>query len=98
MKLVIEIPDKAYDFVRSKTAGGNAPNFDAYDMYEISRCIANGKPLPKGHNRLLILDEGLVEQNMFPLSFSCQKWISEVGISNSVVTIIEADKAESGDK
>lgn len=95
MKLVVDIPDKLYNFVRSKTSAGNSRNFDDYDMYDISRRIANGKPLPKRHNRLLILDEGTVEKYMFPMSFSCQKWISEVGISESTVATIEADKGES---
>lgn len=44
MKLMIEISDKLYNFVKGKTIGGNTRNFDAYDMYEVSRCIANGTP------------------------------------------------------
>ncbi len=37
MKLLIEIPEKLYNFVKS------GHSFDAYDMYDVSRCIANGK-------------------------------------------------------
>ena len=52
MKLLIEIPDKLYNFVRSKTSAGNTRNFDEYDMYDVSRCIANGTPLPEHHRDL----------------------------------------------
>jgi hypothetical protein len=58
----------------------------------ISEAIANGIPLPKGHGRLIILSEDAIKREQMPLSFSCQNWISEVGLSNATVAIIEADK------
>ena len=54
--------------------------------------IANGIPLPKG--RMIILSEDAVKREQVPLSFSCQQWISEVGLSNATVAIIEAEDEE----
>lgn len=56
--------------------------------------INNGTPLPKGHGRLIILSEDAVKREQTPLRFSCQNWISEVGLSNATVAIIEANKEE----
>ena len=54
-------------------------------------------PLPEEHGRLMILSEDKLKENQIDFSFSHQKWISEVGLSNATVEIIEAD-AESEDK
>jgi hypothetical protein len=51
--------------------------------------------LPKGHGRLTMLSEDILKENQINLDFSCQKWISEVGLSNATVAIIEADEIES---
>lgn len=50
--------------------------------------------LPKGHGRLFILDEESLKEFFTSFSFSCQKWISEVGISNATLKVIEADKED----
>lgn len=86
MQIVIKIPDHYYE---------NNIKKELPIILSEDNIIAI---LPKGYGRLLILDGGSVEKYMFPMSFSCQKWISEVGISNSVVTIIEADKEEKQDE
>ena len=39
----------------------------------------------------MILSEDAVKREQTPLSFSCQNWISEVGLSNATEAIIEAD-------
>ena len=57
--------------------------------------IKNGWPLPKAHGRLIILSEDVLKRQQTSFSFSCQNWISEVGLSNATVAIIEADKTES---
>lgn len=95
MNLVIKIPDEV-----KETFDNGDVNFCFYDYNSlIGRAIRNGTPLPKGRGRLLILDEECVNANLMKIgNWSCQKWISEVGISNSVVTIIEADKVESEDE
>jgi len=51
--------------------------------------------LPKGHGRLIILSEDAVKREQVFFGFSCQKWISDVSLSNATVAIIEADKIES---
>jgi len=58
----------------------------------VDKAIANGTVLPEGHGRLFILDEELAKKYFTEFSFSCQKWISEVGISNATLKVIEADK------
>lgn len=59
----------------------------------IGNAILNGTVLPENHGRLLILNEERVNANSIKLGdWSCQKWISEVGISNSTVAIISATK------
>ena len=55
-------------------------------------CVLQGIVLRKGHGRLLILDEKLGKKYFTSFSFSCQKWISEVGISNAILKVIEADR------
>jgi len=61
---------------------------------EMIEALINGKILPKGHGRLIILSEDAVKREQVPLSFSCQKWISEVGLSNATVAIIEAERSD----
>lgn len=86
IELVIKIPENEYKLC--KKYKGHLGNHGM-----ISDAIANGTPLPKGQ-RLIILSEDAVKREQTPLSFSCQNWISEVGISNATVAIIEADRSE----
>ena len=86
MKIVIDIPKQMYLNAKADTLCGA-------DI--LVSAIKNGIPLPKGHGRLIILSENKLKENQINLDSSCQKWISEVGLSNATVTIIEADKAES---
>ena len=91
IELVINIPTAIYE-------ASQILDVKYEDTVQIPfEVIANGVPLPKGHGRLVILSEDAVKREQMPLSFSCQKWISEVGLSNATVAIIEADKAESED-
>lgn len=87
-QIVIEIPDSKYQSMQN---GYYCGLLDA-DMY---KAIKDGVPLPKGHGRWLILSEDKVKENQMTLDFSCQKWINEVALSNSIVAIV---KAESEDK
>lgn len=91
MQIVIDISDRIYKTVQKK-------RLNIIDGEILEQALANGTPLPKGHGRLVILSENRLKENQINLDFSCQKWISEVGLSNATVTIIEADKAESEDK
>jgi len=78
-EIVIRILEKDYD----KMCRG-----ELVDTILIA--IKNGTPLPKGHGRLIILSEDAIKREQMTLT--CQKWISEVGLSNATVAIIEADK------
>jgi len=84
IELVIKIPEEKYNYIKKQVAEGIDNSLKV--------CIANGTPLPEHHGRLMILSEDKLKENQINLDSSCQKWISEVGISNSVVTIIPATK------
>lgn len=52
--------------------------------------------IPKVPGRLLILSENIIEANKVVMSFSIQRWISEVNLSHATVGVIdmEADKKD----
>ena len=76
MKVLIEIDDKDYADIMSDSER----NLNHYE-----RLIKKGKPIPKGHGRLIDADD--VNNHI----------IGFVNL-NSCPTIIEADKAESKEK
>lgn len=84
MKLIIDIPENEYKILKS--ISGFMPWAECV--------IRNGTPLPKGYGRLMILSEDKLKESQIDLDSSCQKWISEVGISNATVAIIEEDGSE----
>ncbi len=60
------------------------------DMLDNAFCTAT--PFPKGRGRMIILSEDAVKrEQVMPLSFSHQKWISEVGLSMATVAIIDTE-------
>lgn len=87
MKIVIDIPDEAYKLLKNKRVLDNIAE----------SIIANGTPLPKGHGRLLILDEAEAKKCFTNFDFSSLNWISEVAISMATLKIIEADKEAEND-
>lgn len=91
MKIVIDIDDDVYKralVYKNIQLASNRAN----DLSELTTAVANGTPLPKGHGRLFILDEKVAKKYLTKFSFSLQDWISEVGISEATLKIIEADK------
>lgn len=78
MQIVIDIPEYIY-----KLCQGHRDIVYKY--------IAKGKLLPKSHGRLIILSEDAIKKEYTSLGSSCQSWISDVGLSNATVAIIEAD-------
>jgi hypothetical protein len=90
MKLIIDIPEESY---KATCDGCMLPP----DVESVVQGIKDGIPLPKVHGRLMILSENRLKENQINLDFSCEKWISEVGLSNATVKIIKADTAESED-
>lgn len=94
IELVIKIPEEMYQKIKETNMiiGGrrSGKRFD----YILFNAVNNGIPLSKGHGRLMILLEDAVKREQHVVSFSRQKWISEVGLSNATVAIIEADKGD----
>jgi len=86
MKVVIDIPDEAYELLKSKSELDNIAE----------SIIANGVPLPKGHGRLIDADKlnrkkkycFRTEHGTFPKS----EWFIKADDLFSAQTIIEADK------
>lgn len=91
MQIVIDIPEDSY---KATCDGCMLPP----DVGSVVQGIKDGTPLPKGHGKLMVLSKDKLKESQIDLDFSCQKWISEVGLSDATVAIIEADKAESENK
>lgn len=86
MRLMIDIPDKIYETVQNGTYCGT--------LYEE---LKNGTPLPKGHGRLI--DADMVCDELEGKSFSTSSdYHNAIDAVDDAPTIIEADKAEKGDK
>lgn len=86
VEVVIKIPKNIYESLYDP--------FDEMWKHYLVACgyaIRHGTVLPKGHGRLLILDEEKVKERFTNFSFSVQDWISEVGISEATLKVIEAD-------
>lgn len=90
MNIIINMPDGCYEEL-------NSGKFPIQNAYRLVAWIKNGIPLPKEYGRLFILDEAKAKKYFTSFSFSCQNWISEVGISNATLKVIEADKEEEND-
>lgn len=92
MQIVIDIDENCYK--DCKTMAILSAEQGQPRLGYIYEKIADGTPLPKWHGRLMILSEDKLKDNQINLDVSCQKWISEVGLSNATVAIIEADRCE----
>ena len=91
MKVMVDIPYWLYDAMLEHR--------EPIYSQSLGEAVRDGVPIriPKGHGRLIILSEDAVKREYTFLGSSCQSWISDVGLSNATVAIIEADK-ESEDK
>lgn len=87
MKVVIEIDEEKYEYIKGldKACTDYRTTLMLYDA------VRHGTPLPKGHGRLVDIND--VRDRLIPLIFSFQEWVSEVELSN-VKTIIKADRSE----
>ena len=87
MKIIIDIPQKAYETIKAEK------EIDWLGVENILDCIKNGTPLPKGHGRLKDVD--WIDDN-------CENHYSDKDGSwyyawrdiDNAPTIIEADKEE----
>ena len=93
MKLVVEIDEATYEDIKK---GKVYSSF--YDVpLESVNAIANGTPLPKGHGRLIDVDDIRVIELEDSLHFMQHKKGDDVDVYIDAPTIIEADKAERSD-
>jgi hypothetical protein len=82
IELVIKIPEEEYDLI---------VNDEACGLNVLTRAIAKGMLLPKGHGRLI--DAEVFAHNVVKYSHQSTKTIGQ-SLSDTP-TIIEADKGES---
>ena len=94
IELVIRIPEELFSELDEEDYQSTISWYDT----TLYCAIKNGTPLPKGHGKLVILSEDKLKENQINLDFSCQKWISEVGLSNATVATIETDEADKENK
>ena len=84
MQIIIDIPEEVYNRCKEY-------RLQCGEAEVLESAVARGISLPKEHGRLMILSKDKVKENQIDLDFSCQKWISEVDLSNATVANIEAE-------
>lgn len=91
MQIVIDIPEKIYKYIQQ------IGSINMLDTQQVANAIFDGKPLPKGHGRLIDADE--VVQRICGLSCGCT--VEECGYEvpcfsvrriNSAPTIIDKEQ------
>ena len=94
MELVIKIPKKTVNEIRDNAMFAGSIPSDI--LWDISRAIVNGKPLPKGHGRLGDLSKIYDRLNDAQIEGTIEyKGLGEAKqIICDAPTIIEADKGE----
>lgn len=105
MQLVIDILEREYETIRSAVKKGYMNGFGGEPIY---RAIAEGKPLPKGHGRLIDADKVLKDTEDLQKSpwynderFMKMQYLIHEGVETvrdlcikKAPTIIEADEEE----
>lgn len=84
MYKIINIPENTDKLLKNPDA-----KIDWLDAEHIIDAVKNGITLPDTDSRLLVIDEKVLDANQMHLNWSCQKWVSEVGISNAIIVIID---------
>ena len=85
MKLIIDIPEEDYNFVKRQVVDGITN--------PLKICIANGTPLPKGHGRVIDADKIRFENAEFDTYGDYSRAFDAIDQAD---TIIEADKGGEG--
>jgi len=86
MKLVIEIPEEDYNFVKKQVADGITN--------PLKMRIAKGTPLPKGHGRLIDADTLEECKEVMNTIMNESEYAVRMDEVRNVPTIIEADGGE----
>lgn len=89
MQIVIDIPEKTYEQLRylNKLGFGTV----------IDNAVANGTPLPKGHGRLIDinqLDDCIVELNANGSEITRGEYKTIEYVLSEMQTVVEADKED----
>ena len=90
MKLVIEITEEVYTFIRNVWKDVESDKRSPFS--ELCKAVENGKKLPKGYGRLGDLDALQKEVSSWGMNdYEPSDFIDEI---NNADTIIEADKGD----
>lgn len=94
MKLVIDIPDEVYTFIRNVWKDVESDKRSPFS--ELCKAVENGKPLPKGHGRLKDSDF-ICKDIISALCIRDENYLLEAEEAvykriKNAPTIIEADK------
>ena len=91
MQIVIDIPEEEYEeIIYSEDCG----------LHTLTRAIANGTPLPKGHGKIIDVDDLLDRICLDDTDENREDNVGEIVTLEDIdfiPAIIEADKAESED-
>lgn len=90
VELVIKIPEESY---KATCNGYMLPS----DVENVVQGIKNGTPLPKGHGNLIDVNELLISERPKGITDDVWKESHIYKLLSNVQTIVEADKAESGE-
>lgn len=98
MQIVIDIPDTAYRGIITADHAGGSWNNDLLGV--LCRGVANGIPLPKGHGRLIdvndLLEDINLEDNDYNRDVNTGEIITLENIDR-IPTVIEADTESEGE-
>lgn len=92
-KIIINIPDDEYNYFKSDEC------FDADDGFDAIEYICNGTPLPKGHGRLIDVDEIPIDCDYYdvenaPTVEAIPKAEYEARLKADMVAILDKIRAE----
>ena len=85
MRVLVDVPNWLYDAMQEHR--------EPVYSQSLGDAVRDGISFPRRYGTLMILSEDKLKENQINLDSSCQKWISEVGLSNATVAIIKADRA-----
>ena len=88
MQIIIDIPKEIYDYIHNEHIA-----MKVCDSHKVTKAIANGTPLPKGHGRLV--DADYLDVNTIMTDDYSGNQILDVILKedlDSAETIVKADK------
>lgn len=90
MEMVIDIPDKVYGLLKyfESALKADVPNKDERVSEALIRAVLNGIPLPKGHGRLIDVEDIMYECNTARIRAG-DSFVTRTYVDN-IPTIIEA--------